>query len=1752
MTKKDKLSDAIENIEDKLIEEARDAHEGKPGKKKRALRFVAGFTAAAAAITGVTTGVLLYNGNNGIPVEQPPAVVTTDGTQTTEPGPAETTAMSGDTDVPVGDEVKPLMRTRLSNGIVDKIEAVDMKEKRVAANTSFKLTLAAGAEISEDELKSRLVVTPKNEFVVKREADGSFLLNTSAPFADGSVVKLAVADEDGEVYDSWAFQTEESFRVLSTYPGDGIDSAGIDSGIEIDFSMPVDTTDVDKYFEITPKLEGRFDTTGGKKNNYATYRNTLYFIPKEKMSVNTKYTVTLKKGLKSAECGELAEDFTFSFKTSRDLHDDYFYTYNGSSETFIGGDPCVIEVQMSESLKNNLDFETVLYRFDSADTYREALAADVNEGWGGGETFDTSGLKEVFRSKEPPHEARVSWKPYNIILPDDLEEGYYIANITAHDMTAQYFIQIDPVSVFALSLGENNVFFVNDTNTGRPAVGAKVSLTVDGKTVTGTVGADGIARVEASAGGKAVLEVTYGSHRFVDVISVYGTQSGMSGYYDYYYDDYNDYSYDYRYSKSYDYAEKFYNFIYTDREAYLSSDTVNVWGLVLPKRDGAVLPGETYLVFGGSETSGYKQPAKLNPDGSFSGSFTYRDRQETYWMNISLVDGDNNVITSKQIAVRDYVKPTYTLDLTLPEYAILPQDDPITAKVDANFFEGTPADGLKFTYETGGKSEPSVLVTDGSGTAEATVTAGTKADVWRGSNDSDSWRLSNMYVKYTLTGVENEYSSVDGTIPAFYRNVMLETGYDEKTHTISFNTWDMDFSRIEEFLANTESDSWSYYARDYDLLKGAPSDTEIKVTVTHNWSEAVKSGTYYDYLEKRNVDTYEYVYHEDKIGTFTVNTANGKGTLTNSGFGSEKGSYSVDINYKDSKGRPVNQYFYFYNGGDDLYSPYMKSGWYSYYLYPDKEHEYRSGDYYYYNYDGMGSNSRTPNAKFREGDTIRFDLSCTMDDGVKNNGRILFAVNQLGFVSTDVFEGSEFSYSPELSCIPDANYCGAYFDGRHVFPIYGGNLYFDPEERGIQLTVETDRDSYDAGDTVKLKVVARDMNGAPIYDSTVTVSVVDEAVFELFPQNIDMLQSLYAYIRYRQPRMYYSYIQHVLSTDSMGEKGGGGADPEPRKDFRDTAFFGTAKTDSNGVAEFEFTLPDNLTTWRATVMSFSEEENGRLFAGNTKAPIVASRPVFITPVMLDTFTEGDDIAVSAKCHGIDDSDTMTVTITGEGVDKTLTINPGKTANFGKLPKGDYTVLFKASKDGKSDAVEMPLTVAETQLESNITKTFLLEDGIEIDPTKWPADFTLFNKEYMFCTDILRQLAWHGGRRLDTAMAASWSGVEFGWYDAENFNRAYLQYTENGLARILPAAQGDPELTALICAAFPDAVNKTLVAEALRNSMSEERYVACAYMGLAAIGEPILNELREYASPAKINTLNLYDKLFIADALALCGDYTTAYDVYNAAVPRVMVNDSDPEKITAYIPTGTDRAAATRYALVTASLLKLPEADYLARYVYNYEDFIYDPDIIPNSRESNSSALQLVIYVQNYVPKTNAVASFSFMLNGVKQDVTLDRHRGYYISFGEEQWKNADIKVTSGSIYGIVSYTGRINEHDSAPTVAITKTYTTGSGGIQKNNLSEACVGDTVKVSFVTSPHAVIYDVIPSCGRFIETDKGWVVRSGQRVRLYADAYGNASYRFRVCTEGEFVVESAVADDSYMTGPWGESGRAVIKVGEGSEA
>ncbi len=214
---------------------------------------------------------------------------------------------------------------------------------------------------------------------------------------------------------------------------------------------------------------------------------------------------------------------------------------------------------------------------------------------------------------------------------------------------------------------------------------------------------------------------------------------------------------------------------------------------------------------------------------------------------------------------------------------------------------------------------------------------------------------------------------------------------------------------------------------------------------------------------------------------------------------------------------------------------------------------------------------------------------------------------------------------------------------------------------GKELTVaiQPDRSDYKPGEPIRYQIQITDMQGRPVV-CEFSMGVVDESIYALREDSPKAFRDAFYPRRYSQVETRYSFALEFLGDADKAE-------PKivTRKRFEDTAFWQpTLMTDSQGRASVQFSLPDNLTTWRATVQAFTPD----MSLGRQINRVIASKEFFVRLETPRFLTQRDESRVMALVHNeTGKPQTALVRMRVEGAslsgeeEQTLQVEPGKVA-----------------------------------------------------------------------------------------------------------------------------------------------------------------------------------------------------------------------------------------------------------------------------------------------------------------------------------------------------------------------------------------------------------------------------------------------------------------------------------------------------------
>ena len=294
-----------------------------------------------------------------------------------------------------------------------------------------------------------------------------------------------------------------------------------------------------------------------------------------------------------------------------------------------------------------------------------------------------------------------------------------------------------------------------------------------------------------------------------------------------------------------------------------------------------------------------------------------------------------------------------------------------------------------------------------------------------------------------------------------------------------------------------------------------------------------------------------------------------------------------------------------------------------------------------------------------------------------------------------------------------------------------------PREKLLVVEVSPDRTEAQPGERVEFTVIATDHAGKPASDAEVALAVVDEAIYAVSPEIAVPLESFFHHKKRNDVRTeesvsfrFFGTARPLRATESKSAAARpfafGSMKPQlddVRKVFKDTAaFFPTLVTDGEGRAKATVTLPDNLTSWRATARAVTRATA----VGMAMAHVRATKPLTARLALPARFVEGDTGKGALVLQNLTDaplavSATISSSSSGSAI---LALVPEERASWPQeltIPANATTrvpltfdasragpLLLKASvtasKASLSDTLESPIAVAPPTTTARVSES----------------------------------------------------------------------------------------------------------------------------------------------------------------------------------------------------------------------------------------------------------------------------------------------------------------------------------------------------------------------------------------------------------------------------------------------------------------
>ena len=304
--------------------------------------------------------------------------------------------------------------------------------------------------------------------------------------------------------------------------------------------------------------------------------------------------------------------------------------------------------------------------------------------------------------------------------------------------------------------------------------------------------------------------------------------------------------------------------------------------------------------------------------------------------------------------------------------------------------------------------------------------------------------------------------------------------------------------------------------------------------------------------------------------------------------------------------------------------------------------------------------------------------------------------------------------------------------------IYNGRFYqqqgllkVDHQPGKLDLTVTPQQPIYAPGDTAKITINSK-AEGKPV-PAEISLALVDEAIFAVAPETREEIYRFFRGQRDHLVRTIHSFPRLYLGGASKDLAKLAGDDDlkgiKVRKVFKDTAaWLPMLTSDSNGTVVAEAILPDNLTTWRATAVGHTAEQQ----FGSGQAGFISRLPFMARLAPPRFMVAGDRLEIPGL---LNDAVNTTQPVKGRFEAEGLTLL-GDTDFTGTVPAGgslrkniEVTAqqsgqallrLTAAGSEGK-DALELTFPVLSRSLQREQAAGISLREGQGQTGLTVPAD-----------------------------------------------------------------------------------------------------------------------------------------------------------------------------------------------------------------------------------------------------------------------------------------------------------------------------------------------------------------------------------------------------------------------------------------------
>jgi len=837
-----------------------------------------------------------------------------------------------------------------------------------------------------------------------------------------------------------------------------------------------------------------------------------------------------------------------------------------------------------------------------------------------------------------------------------LEKGMYVVFASSNEDNRTAAFLVSDLALTTKSWSDEGLVYSFDLKTGEPVPGAQAKFFQDGGLVVmKSSDADGIVHVSG-------LE----EDKDLDIIATKGEDIALQSTYRYWW--YGD-------------QTKFY--VYSDRPVYRPDQDVYFKVIVWDVKDGdySVSEGTVNVTIEDSKGNEvYKETLEINDFGSVSGKMSLGDEPPLGYYSIRVKYGEKNGYGSFQ--VQEYKKPEYQVSVEAEEEQYI-SGDTVAADITAEYFFGAPVPDAEVEYTV------------------------RRSGWYYPCKGYYCWYIDepySYYYGYYGEVVEEGYATTDFNGQARiefeaetdHNSVyIIEAKVIDKSRREITGTGSVIVARAE-FDFFVETDSYSYEKGDKvkitidaeDLDETPLSEAGRLEVIRYTWTRG---------KGRENVTLVDREFETGEDGRFTTDFTP-----------DSNGRFEVRATGRDSRGNKVvsSTWFYVYEKGRYDY-------WDDLEVILDKE-AYEVGD----------TAMITINAPVSD-----FNALLTVEGAELYHYEVVKAEGTSALVELEITEDFQ----------PNTQIYVAVFEDKTQYSDWG-QLIVPPVSKFITVEVSSDKEEYAPGEEAVFTVTTKDSEGNPV-EAELSLGIVDESIYDIVEELVQQIEKFFYGYRNNRVRtgnswMWGGGIRYEVqgAADDALEATGAApmAAPEEaksavgefaaatlRKYFPDTAFWHAfVKTDQTGTAIVRLTMPDSLTTWRATARAIDKDFR----VGQTTDKVVTTKDLLVRLQTPRFLTQKDELIISGVVHNyLGKMKDVRLELEADGVELLDPAVQEVQVAHGADERVDWRIrvddccsakfVIKALTDEESDAMELVLPIVPHGVETQDAWAGSVEDSI---------------------------------------------------------------------------------------------------------------------------------------------------------------------------------------------------------------------------------------------------------------------------------------------------------------------------------------------------------------------------------------------------------------------------------------------------------